>query len=269
MSDRSGVEAVGSGRSSLLVPRPVSDAALRCLDHIGRALVTLHVPASAVSLGGLVLAALAGLAVGTGHFGLAAAAMILASLGDALDGLVARRSHSASVSGALLDASVDRYEEFFFLGGLAFLFRGKAPLLVLTLLALCGSFMISYGSAKAEAIGVPAPPSAMRRAERAVCLCVGTAATCLAEWGVARLALPAWIGIAPVVAALAVVAVVANVSAIRRLRAIARQTDVAAPSPSTAPFSQAGAESAPSASPSSSARRPSRLRPLAEQGGRE
>lgn len=264
MSDRSGLEAAESGRSSRFVacvPRSVSDGALWCLDHVGRVLVTLRVPASAVSLGGLALAAFAGLAVGSGHFGLAAAAMILASLGDALDGLVARQSHTASVSGALLDASVDRYEEFFFLGGLAFFFRGQPPLLALSLLSLCGSFMISYGSAKAEALGVAVPASAMRRAERAVCLCVGTAATGLLQWWVRRSLLPPWIGLSPVVAALAVVAVVANVSAIRRLRAIARMTTAVAlphdPGLAAAPTSAA------------TRRRTSPIQPLAEQGGRD
>ena len=57
-----------------------------------------------------------------------------------------------SVGGALLDASGDRYQEFFFLGGLAMFFRGSPPALMATLAALAGSFMVSYSSAKAEAL---------------------------------------------------------------------------------------------------------------------
>ncbi|HEY6460678.1 MAG TPA: hypothetical protein VIY73_11025, partial [Polyangiaceae bacterium] len=121
----------------------------------------------------------------------------------------------------LLDASIDRYEEFFFLGGLAIYFRASTPALVLALLAMCGSFMVSYGSAKAEALGVPVPPGAMRRAERAVILCVGVALMPVFAWAVDAGKLPVWALDGPVFAALLAVGVGANVSAIRRLRFLA------------------------------------------------
>ncbi len=79
---------------------------------------------------------------------------MLASLGDAVDGLIARATQTVSPGGALFDASVDRYEEFFILGGIAYFFRSSGLLLATTLLAFLGSFMVSYGSAKAEALGV-------------------------------------------------------------------------------------------------------------------
>jgi CDP-diacylglycerol--glycerol-3-phosphate 3-phosphatidyltransferase len=141
--------------------------------------------------------------------------------GDALDGLVARRSRTATPAGALFDASVDRYEEFFILGGLAIFFRSDARLLALVLASLLGSFMVSYGSAKAEAFCVSVPPGWMRRAERAACFSIGTALVPVAG-ALARFArLPAWVEFTPVLFALAIVAVVGNVSAIRRLRAVA------------------------------------------------
>jgi CDP-diacylglycerol---glycerol-3-phosphate 3-phosphatidyltransferase len=146
---------------------------------------------------------------------------VAASLGDALDGLVARRTGSASVAGALLDASIDRYEEFFFLGGIAVYFHDSTWALLLTLFALSGSFMVSYGSAKAEALGVPVPAGAMRRTERAVCLCLGVALTPVLLWAAPGSSLPPWAMHAPLFAALAVVAVVANISAVRRLRFLA------------------------------------------------
>src|SRR5258708_5677734 len=111
MPDRSGgPQTSAAPRGSLVLPRAVSDGALWCLDHVARRLVTLGVSANAVTLFGVGLAAVASGLLSLGHFGLAAVAMGIASLGDALDGLVARRSNSASVAGALLDASVDRYE---------------------------------------------------------------------------------------------------------------------------------------------------------------
>ena len=165
--------------------------------------------ADSVTFASLALAAGAGVLLASGRFGPAAVVMVAATLGDALDGLMARQSGSASVAGALLDASADRYGELFFLGGLAIRFHDSVAILSLSLAAIAGSFMVSYGSAKAEAIGVPVPPGVMRRAERAVCLCTGVLLASL-------------VGDVAIVACLALVAVVGNASAIRRLVKLAR-----------------------------------------------
>jgi len=222
MSNGSARIRVGPARSSLVLPRAALDTALWCLDYVARGLIALGVTANAITISSVFLAAIAGALLCFGQFGWAAVAMVAASLGDALDGLVARRTGTASVAGALLDASVDRYEEFFFLGGLAIYFHESVWALSLTLLALAGSFMVSYGSAKAEALGVPVPPGAMRRAERAVFLCVGVASTPIFGWLTRGSELPPWAAEAPLFAALGLVGVVANVSAIRRLRFLAR-----------------------------------------------
>ncbi|HEY3817835.1 MAG TPA: CDP-alcohol phosphatidyltransferase family protein [Polyangiaceae bacterium] len=221
MSDASARTRVSPARSSLVLPRAALDTALWALDHVAGGLIALGVTANAITISSVFLAGIAGTLLVFGEFGWASVAMVAASLGDALDGLVARRTGTSSVAGALLDASVDRYEEFFFLGGLALYFHASVPALALTLLALAGSFMVSYGSAKAEALGVPVPPGAMRRAERAVCLCVGVAAMPLFAWLTRGSAVPAWAAEAPLYVALGLVGVVANVSAIRRLRFLA------------------------------------------------
>ena len=222
MPDRSGPGTVRNARLSLVVPRLLSDGTLWLLERAARHLATLGRSANAVSLLRAGIAVVGGVLLALGYSGPAALAMVAASLGDALDGLVARRTGCASVSGALLDASVDRYEEFFFIGGLAIFFRGAVVVLVLALAALAGSFMVSYGSAKAEALAKPAPPGAMRRPERAVCLCVGVGMVVPFRWLAHHFMLPAWLEHAPPVGALAVIAVVANVSAIRRLQSLGR-----------------------------------------------
>jgi CDP-diacylglycerol--glycerol-3-phosphate 3-phosphatidyltransferase len=230
MTDASVRVGATRARSSLILPQPLLDATVSSLDSVARGLIALGVTANAITGSSVILAAVAGALLCFGQFGWAAVAMVVASLGDALDGLVARRTGSASVAGALLDASVDRYEEFFFLAGIAVYFHDSTWTLMLTLLALCGCFMVSYGSAKAEALGVPVPPGAMRRAERAVCLCLGVALTS-ASARVAlgsTLPLPAWAAHAPLFAALGLVAVVANVSAIRRLQFLASRGTLAA-----------------------------------------
>jgi CDP-diacylglycerol--glycerol-3-phosphate 3-phosphatidyltransferase len=216
----------GSGRNtklrgSPLVPRAVSDALLIRLDRAAGWLVDSGVSANAVTLASLVLAVAAGVLIASGEFAFAAPVMAMSCLGDALDGLVARRGVSSSVGGALLDASVDRYGEFCFLGGLAVLFRASAPVLVLALFALAGSFMVSYASAKAEALGVSAPPGLMRRPERAIVVCAGVAAAALLVTAASVWPLPWWAARAPLVGALAVLALGANASAISRLRSLA------------------------------------------------
>ena len=104
-------------------------------------------------------------------------------LGDILDGQVARMTNTGSDRGELLDAAVDRYTEFAFLGGLLLFYRTEVSLMVLTLAALVASFMISYTSAKAEALHVNPPRGLMRRHERAIYLITGAGLTALlGDW---------------------------------------------------------------------------------------
>lgn len=140
--------------------------------------------------------------------------------GDALDGAIARRTRTASEAGEVLDAAVDRYGEFAFLAGLAFWFRADSAPLVVTLLAVLASFMVSYSTAKAEALQLEAPRGSMRRTERAVFLILGAGLSPLA----AKLN-PAWFS-SPTIAAIGIVAIGGNVSAVRRLAAIARAARV-------------------------------------------
>jgi CDP-diacylglycerol--glycerol-3-phosphate 3-phosphatidyltransferase len=206
---------------TVALPVSVRTITVEVLSPIARSLASAGVSANAITGCSLFAGAIGGVLLAFGHFGAAAFAIVLASFGDAVDGLVARRTRTASPGGALFDASVDRYEEFFVLGGLAFYFRENEIVLALALLALLGSFMVSYGSAKAEALGVAVPRGIMRRAERAFFLAAGVTMVPIAGAAVRFFALPTWIETSPVVAALAVVAIVANASAAMRLRAIA------------------------------------------------
>lgn len=194
---------------------------LFAVDRAARRLAAAGVSANAVTGGALAIGIAGGVLLAFGWFGWATLAVVVASLGDALDGALARQTRTASDGGALLDASADRYEEFAWLAGLAVCFHRQLPVLVVVLFALLGSFMVSYGSAKAEALGVPVPPGIMRRAERAVCLCSGIGFTAVTTTVAATADWPDWARHAPLFASLGIVAVLANVSAIARLRRIA------------------------------------------------
>jgi phosphatidylglycerophosphate synthase len=194
------------------------------LSPLARALARAGVSANAVTVFSLAGGATGGALLAFGRFGAAAIVIAIASIGDALDGLLARTTNTASPGGAIFDAAVDRYEEIFILGGLAFYFRAErtGAVLVIALLAILGSFMVSYGSAKAEALGVPVPPGIMRRTERALLVCAGVALVPAAGLLARAFGLAAWVEPGPVVVALAILALASNVSAALRLRLIAR-----------------------------------------------
>jgi CDP-diacylglycerol--glycerol-3-phosphate 3-phosphatidyltransferase len=226
------VDAAGA---SPLLGKSTMEMGYWALQPLARACLWARLSASTITAASLGLGAAAGVALVLGHLGLAGALAAASSLGDALDGLVARATGAATRRGALFDAAVDRYGEFFFLGGFALRYHEDQGKLAVALLALLGSFMVSYGSAKAEAFGVPAPRGAMRRAERAAYLSGGALLSPIAAALAAQAQLPPWVAEVPLLAALALVAVVSNVSAVRRLEAVARA--VSAPAPQRAAVS--------------------------------
>ncbi|MFH0815618.1 MAG: CDP-alcohol phosphatidyltransferase family protein [Methanobacteriota archaeon] len=71
---------------------------------------------------------------------------------DALDGKLAKMSGLASARGDLLDHVVDRYADFFMLGGI--MLSPYSRHLSLGLLALMGVFLTSYMGTQAQALGV-------------------------------------------------------------------------------------------------------------------
>ncbi|MGH7871065.1 MAG: CDP-alcohol phosphatidyltransferase family protein, partial [Candidatus Binatia bacterium] len=139
---------------------------------------------------------------------------------DSVDGMVARISGLASDAGELLDAAIDRYVEFFFLSGLIIYYRDIPVVQALALLALLGSFLVSYSTTKAEALQIDPPKGSMRRPERAVYLTLGASLSALSiPWFEARGTFAIPIGY-PMVAALGLVAILANLSSIKRFRFI-------------------------------------------------
>ncbi|MEM2282488.1 MAG: archaetidylinositol phosphate synthase [Candidatus Hadarchaeales archaeon] len=69
---------------------------------------------------------------------------------DVMDGAVARLTGSETTFGGFLDSVVDRYSDFLVLAGMMV---GKLTTLSWGLLAVLGSFMVSYTRARAEAAG--------------------------------------------------------------------------------------------------------------------
>ena len=222
LKGRARFERIERQGGSRLLNKPTMEAGYWGLQPAARLLVRIGVDADQVSWTSLGLGFAAGACLTVGHFGYATVFAFASGLLDFIDGMVARLTGTASEAGEVLDSAVDRYVEFFFLSGLVIYYRALPALQILTLLALLGSFMVSYSTAKAEALKVEPSKGSMRRPERALCLTVGAALSALTiPWLEAEREFPVHIGY-PMVVALGLVAVIANVSAIERLWSIAK-----------------------------------------------
>jgi CDP-diacylglycerol--glycerol-3-phosphate 3-phosphatidyltransferase len=215
-----GHERLAREKGLPLLGKVPMEAVYAAILPIGRGLARIGVTANAVSIASLAIAAGAGVLFGTGHFGTGAAVAIVATLADALDGIVARETRSSNRFGQVLDTTIDRYVDALLLGGIAVFVRAEVWLLVLTIGAVVGGFMVSYASSvlrelKADDSGAP-----MRRAHRVAYLLGAAMLVPFAELAMPHA--PVGLRLAPLVVALAAIAVVGNVSAVARLLRAAR-----------------------------------------------
>lgn len=219
---RAHFDRVNRDGGSHLLGKGVMEMAYWSLQPIGKMLVNLKISPNMISWMSFAFAALAGICLAFGHFGFGAAFSAISALLDSLDGMVARLTHRASDAGEVLDAAVDRYGEFFFLAGLLVYYREIPVLMILVLAALIGSFMVSYSTAKAEALRVEPPRGNMRRPERAFYLTLGALLSPITiPWIEHSDMAPVHLGY-PMIGALVIVAVLSNVSAAERLVAISQ-----------------------------------------------
>ena len=82
----------------------------------------------------------------SGNFPLAAAMLILSPI-DMLDGVIARANNKVTAFGGFLDSSVDRVGDFLIIAGL---FAGKLISLELAAALLLITFLVSYVRSRAE-----------------------------------------------------------------------------------------------------------------------
>jgi CDP-diacylglycerol--glycerol-3-phosphate 3-phosphatidyltransferase len=146
------------------------------MSHLGETNVT----PDALTLAGVTLCAGAAVLVwleylGWGFFLAGAAAFVVGSVLDILDGALARTSGKGTPFGAFLDSTVDRVGEGFVLGAIALVLAREASEwgVALTFAAVAGSFLVSYTRARAEALGVECKVGFAQRPPRVVILAVG------------------------------------------------------------------------------------------------
>jgi CDP-diacylglycerol--glycerol-3-phosphate 3-phosphatidyltransferase len=126
-----------------------------------------------LTLFGLVITAAGAAVLGLGQLFIAGVILLFAGLFDIFDGALARASGKVYRYGAFLDSTVDRYSEGLIYLGLLVFFRGKTLQTVLVLLALAGSFLVSYVRARAQSLGFKCEVGILARPERVVIMVAG------------------------------------------------------------------------------------------------
>jgi phosphatidylglycerophosphate synthase len=131
-----------------------------------------------VTVVGLALTFFASGLVAFGQLRWAGIVLIFAGTCDILDGALARMTKAAYPYGAFLDSTLDRYSEgAVYLGLAAYFITVDGPLqrwLVLaTLAALAGSFLVSYVRARAQSLGFTCKSGLFQRPERVVVTVIG------------------------------------------------------------------------------------------------
>jgi phosphatidylglycerophosphate synthase len=208
------IDQLGGG--SALLGRQIVEMGYFAMTPLARVCIAVGLTANGVTWAALVLGFAAGISAGLGWIGLAGLLSLWSVIFDVLDGQVARLTKTSSDGGEILDASVDRYTEFAFVAGLVVMYRELWWVQLIALAALCACFMVSYATAKAEALGVKPPRGPMRRHERSAYLIFAANFSTLVDgWIVAR-----WPDLPPafpVVVALSIIAIAGNYSAVLRL----------------------------------------------------
>ena len=172
----------------------------RPLRPVARWLRGLGIRPNHVTLAGVLAACGAAVCLAADRLTLALVWMAVSLLCDMLDGDLARLDpQRSSPFGAFLDSSVDRISEAVVFGGLLIgQFHAEAGAgtlwLVLWVLALTGSFMVSYARARAEGLDIPCAVGLAERPERMVLLlALIIAGWRLSIWFLAALAAMSWL----------------------------------------------------------------------------
>lgn len=142
---------------------------------IGALLRRTRLTPDQLTLGGLIVAGAAAVAIGAGRMILGLTLVIAAALPDLFDGALAKASGTSSQRGAFFDSTMDRITDALLFGGIAWFLVGRdEPRLALLPFAVSAvASLISYQRAKAESLGIDAKGGLMERAERIVALCIG------------------------------------------------------------------------------------------------
>src|SRR6187551_1279536 len=160
----------------------IGRGAMRVIDAMVRALATLGIAPNILTTIGVSLNIGSAVLFGYGHFFLAGIVLIVANLFDMLDGNVARSTGHVTRYGGFLDSSLDRLSDMASFFGIMMFYSRSLPQHSLMNVFLAGvgmiaSVMVSYTTARSEALGVKANVGFLQRPERIVLLIIGALST--------------------------------------------------------------------------------------------
>lgn len=195
-------------KGASVLPEWVKDAARATLAPVVRLAIALRLTPNTITVIGLFITIVAAVLVANDQLLVGAAILTAGSLLDAVDGALARATDGGTPFGGFLDSTLDRAGEAILYIGigawlLAALDQPALPMLAL-MVALAGSFLVSYAHARAQGIGFAANVGLAPRTERLVIVIAGVA---LAGLGLS----------AGLIAALVIVAVLTVATVIQRI----------------------------------------------------
>src|SRR5712691_11502669 len=153
----------------------------RRAEALTSALGRIPITPNQITVIGVALTFTAAVLAALAHLRWAGVVLIFAGTFDILDGALARSSGRAYPYGAFLDSTLDRYSEGAIYMGLAAYFASTpGPLqrwvLLATVAALAGSFLVSYVRARAQSLGFTCDSGLFARPERVVLTVAGLVA---------------------------------------------------------------------------------------------
>jgi CDP-diacylglycerol---glycerol-3-phosphate 3-phosphatidyltransferase len=168
-----------------------------------------------LTLFGLLITAVGALLVAVGQLLIGGVVLAFAGFFDIFDGALARAAGKVYRYGAFLDSTVDRYSEgVVYLGILIYFLNhhdGLRPIIVLV--ALAGSYLVSYVRARAQSLGFTCDVGILARPERVVIITAGLILQ----------SLPITSRFEPLTIALVVLAIGTNFTAVQRIWVVWQQ----------------------------------------------
>ena len=154
----------------------------RIINAMVQGLARRRINPNLLTVTGVSINVLSGVLFGLGHFFWAGVILIVANLFDMLDGQVARRTNQVTSFGGFLDSTLDRVSDMAAFVGLMTFYARDTELhstlnVLLAGLAMVGSVLVSYASARAESLIEKCDVGFLRRPERVVLLIIGALST--------------------------------------------------------------------------------------------
>lgn len=166
-------------RGDSVLPAWVKEGGRAVLAPVVRLAVALRLTPNTITVVGLLMTLAAAVLIANGWLLIGAAVLAAGSLLDAVDGALARATGGGTPFGSFLDSTLDRAGEAILYVGIGTWLVASQPdplwPIVALLVALAGSFLVSYAHARAQGIGLAADVGLAPRTERLVIVVVGVA----------------------------------------------------------------------------------------------